>query len=220
MHARGFGPGGAAYQAGVSYNYIYKISQGWCSAHCSKPGRQSSDRIATNSGYLLGLTDDPTPDIPPGGGLVIGEDRPVYTPLACECPGPGGAAHALPAGVRAQAVEVFDGMLELIEAEQDAGLSARQWKILDDFDGLKVEADQELALAQAEARTTCSRLRAHRRATNASSVSSSQIELGERHGEFPAFLASHGGPRGAKTERVFEYSPNPKECQRHGDGKE
>jgi len=120
MLARDYGPGELAYQAGVSYNYVYKIRKGLAPHIAARQVAKLAAALRTSSGYLLGVTDDPTPEPAPSSGRVVNA-APIYP---ADVAGLAARLSSLPASRRAQAVDVISGVLDFSEddgAEEEAG---------------------------------------------------------------------------------------------------
>jgi transcriptional regulator with XRE-family HTH domain len=117
MAARGYGPGELAYQAGVSYNYIYKIRLGQAPHISAAQVAKLAAALRTSPGYLMGSTDDPAPQPVPSTQLVVNEDRADYAPLTREVAQLAARLNRLPAGARAKIIAAFAAVVELTEGQ-------------------------------------------------------------------------------------------------------
>lgn len=110
MKARGYGPGELAYQADVSYDYIYKIRKGGAPNIAAVQVQKLAAALKTSVEYLLGVTDDPRP-IPPVEGQPYEVIMPPWPARVTELAARLGGA---PDGALEQLLDVFEGILELM----------------------------------------------------------------------------------------------------------
>lgn len=136
MAERGYGPGELAYHSGLSYDYVWKIRKGGAPNIAAVQVQKLAVALKTSADYLLGLSNDRTVTAESGGEIWPADVVTIAERLG-----------DLPDETRQRAVNAVAGLLDAIEAELYAGLSAKKRQIVDYFDDLG-EADQEYVLNQ------------------------------------------------------------------------